>query len=189
MKIDQIIILDDDARGYVLAFIKDRGLALLEDEFQVKKAAAVIGSKEMSELELYCGINRVGTFEKPTSTKFPKDTAIGILETIQTEGKNVLILCDREWVVSKGGEALKDAFKEIVSAFEDAQLKTEGRDEKRYEKILMVFYTTIYDQNCAHIPNQRGDVIIKQRGILDWDWGDSYSSICRLKSFLEASGN
>lgn len=190
MKIDQIIILDDDARGNVSAFIKDEGLTLLENELQVEKVVAVIGNKEMSELELYCGKNKVKSFKKPTSTTFPKDTAIGILETVKAEEKNILILCDREWVVDKCGGALKEAFKEIVSAFDDAQMiyEAEGKDKKRYEKIVMVFYTTIYEQDCPPIPNERGDVSIKQKAILDWDWGDSYSSVCRLKNFLAESG-
>lgn len=188
MKIDQIIILDDDARGNVLAFIKDEGLTLLKEEFQVEKAVAVIGNKEMSELQLYQGRDNIGSFNKPTATAFPKDTAIGILKTIQAKGKNILILCDREWVVDKHGEALEEAFKKIVSAFDDVQSETGERDGKRYEKIIMVFYTTIYEQDSPSIPNQRGDVIIKQKAILDWDWGDPYSSVCRLKNFLVESG-
>lgn len=185
MKINRIIILDDDARGNVLKFIKQDGLKLMKEMFKVEKVAAVIGDTEMSQLELYFDTNKERVYTKPNSTTFPKDTAIGILETIQAENQNLLILCDREWVVDKCGVALRDPFIEIVSAFNGVQL--DGQGKKRFEKIIMVFYTTIYEQNCPSIPNSSGDVIIEQKAILDWDWGDAYSSLCRLRNLLTES--
>lgn len=180
-KYDYMILLDDDARGKVKAFIKNCGLDYLKKEFDVEDVVAVIGEKKAKEFNLYQNIKKMKTFKMPTKDNFPKETAENILSFIDARDKKILLLCDWEWIVDTSGGTLEDSLKKVVDAFDLAQ-----SGECKYKKIMMIFYTTVLEKNVK-IPNQIGEININQKTILDWRWEDITSSVFRVKKLLSDS--
>lgn len=182
---DLLILLDDDARGEVKKFIQNGGLDYFKREFAVEDAIAIIGEKKATEFNMYRNTKKEKQFVMPSTDSFPKETAQKILKCVGAAEKRILMLCDWEWKVDTSGNVLNDALNEIVIAFESAQTQMRN-EEKTNAKIVMVFYTTMLEKKVI-LPNSRGNILIRQKTILDWRWRDITSSVIRVKKFLADS--
>lgn len=184
-KFDQLIILDDDSYGRVKDFIKYKGLEYLKEEFEVEQAFAVIADTKGKSFNMYCDGEEKSVWKQQIGEEFFGSAAKEILKKADAEGKRLLILCDWDWKLDIPEKAIQDSLNVIVEAFEKAQKRDDrdGDDKTGYREIAMIFYTSVLEKN-VNIPNQRGQIRIRQKAILDWRWQDITSSVSRVKAIL-----